>query len=149
MRLIEIDGKQLLREVEIEVLASFFVLFDAEVDVKTIPSFPCVLKTQVLQGRRGKRGWIRRCENVDELLRNLAELREELRDVPCAGFLIESELPHTSEWLISVTIDRERGIPIVNYSAEGGMGVAVAESVPIKSSADLVSLDVPVNVKDV
>jgi len=150
MKLIEVDGKRLLRDTGITVPGGRFFNFNEDPQPLFVTVlFPCVLKSQVLQGRRGKHGWIRRCANADELLRNLAELREELRDVPCAGFLIETELQHTSEWLISMTIDRERGIPIVNYSAEGGMGVAVAESVPIKSSADLVSLDVPVNVKDV
>ena len=150
MKLIEVDGKRLLREIGITILDGRFFDFieDPQPFLEDV-IFPCVLKAQVLQGRRGKRGWIRLCENVDELLQNLAELREELRDVPCAGFLIEPELQHTSEWLISVTIDLERGIPIVNYSAEGGIGVAVTDSIPVASSADVVLLDMPENVKDV
>jgi succinyl-CoA synthetase beta subunit len=150
MKLIEADGKRLLRDTGITVPDGRFFDFndDSHSFIETV-LFPCVLKAQVLQGRRGKRGWIRRCENADGLLRNLAELREELHDVPCAGFLVEQELPHKSEWLISVTIDCERGIPVVSYSAEGGMGVAVAASVPIKSSADVALLDISANVKDV
>lgn len=149
MKLIEADGKKLLRDAGSVLPEGLFIAWNDALPSFDSLRFPAFLKAQVLQGRRGKRGWIRRCEHEADVRKNVDELREELRDVPCAGFLLESDVPHESEWLVSLSIDRERQLPIVSFSSEGGMSVEQAQSFPISSADDLKALDVPPGVKDI
>jgi succinyl-CoA synthetase beta subunit len=149
MKLIEFDGKHLLSEASIVVPAGVFVSFNAEVSNNTTPSFPCYIKSQVLQGGRGKRGWIRRCGSNEDFERNIVELREELRDIPCAGFLCEPEVIHREEWLVSLTIDRLSGEICVNSSKEGGMNVSDLVSSVVSSPEDIRAMTLPYQVREV
>ena len=148
MKLIEADGKRLLRDAGIETPTGVFIDFNSSspVDLSSF-IFPLYLKSQVLQGRRGKRGWIRRCVDANELQQNLTELREILHDIPCAGFLCEPETIHETEWLVSVFIDRLSGKIHASYTKEGGMNVSTATEFPINQPNDITALDVPEIIK--
>lgn len=151
MLLIEHDGKQLLQRLGITIpQGSFASLDDAEAAFAGLDwSHPWYLKSQVLQGRRGKSGLVRRVASAAELLGAIASIRELLGSTLCAGLVCDPEAKHVGEWLVSCDIDREQGCLRINYSSEGGMGVAVATSVLICSEEDWKSIDAPESVKKV
>jgi succinyl-CoA synthetase beta subunit len=138
MKLIESDGKRILTSAGISVPEGLFLAFDA--DVSSIPSsliVPCYVKSQVLEGRRGKRGLVKKCETPDDVRDAIHELRGLLNASQCAGFLCESAVPHAEEWLVSADIDSVNGKIRLNFSAQGGMGVAQASSVLADSASEI------------
>ncbi|MBI4138605.1 hypothetical protein HY479_00450 [Candidatus Uhrbacteria bacterium] len=137
MKLIEADAKRLLRDAGITVPAA------------SRDRFPLYVKAQVLEGRRGKRGWVRRCSDAEELAKNISELEAMLRDTPHAEFLCETELPHEVEWLVSLTIDRDSGQIVGSVSEEGGVGVSAARSFPVHTPEDIGTLDLPNGIKKI
>lgn len=151
MLLIEHDGKQLLRSLGISIPEGVFAsLEEAESVFGGVDwSHAWYLKAQVLQGRRGKSGLVRRVGSAVELKEAVGAIRELLGATPCAGLVCDPEAAHESEWLVSCDLDREEGFLRVNYSAQGGMGVEGAMSRVIRSEKDWESVDVPLAIKDV
>lgn len=151
MLLIEHDGKQLLRKLGIPVPQGVFAPLDeAEVAFSVLDwSRPRFLKAQVLQGRRGKSGLVRRVDRVEDLPAAIASIRELLGSTPCAGLVCDPAAPLVSEWLVSCDIDREQGCLRIHYSDEGGMAVAKASTAIIRSSDDWNEVQVPVAIKTV
>ena len=141
MKLIEADGKRILSDAGIAVPPSVFLSFD-QIDVPTL-SFPVYVKAQVLQGRRGQRGLVRRVSSVEEVRQVMNEMQRSLAGTPCTGFLCESETSHAEEWLVSVDIDGMNGCIRANVSSEGGMSVARARSVAVVDEGNLSSLECP------
>ncbi len=130
MRLIESDGKRVLHSIGI-----------------TIPeqdSFPGFVKAQVLTGGRGKAGFVRRVETAQQLPEAIAHITQALGTLPCAGFLVEKEVPYVKSWFLSIDLDRKIGDWRVNLSEQGGMDVAHATSRPLSGfshpSKELTSL---------
>ena len=93
MKLIEADGKRLLRDAGIAIPVGFLY---SEEKVDEI-SFPCVLKAQVLSGHRGQRGLIRHAVDRESFVQELKALQEILHAVPHGGIYIESSVEHTAE----------------------------------------------------
>ncbi len=150
MKLIESDGKKLLRDVGIIVPRGQLFAVDGDLRLfLATATFPLYLKSQVLQGRRGERGWIRRCTSPEELTKYLSELEGELRDVPHSDFLCETEILHDREWLVSLSIDRTSGQIMAGVSEKGGMSVASVDGYSIASTADIRTLALYEPVKDV
>lgn len=151
MLLTEFDGKALLKQRGLSVPEG--LLFDIDRAVEEIVqvewSGPGYLKAQVLEGRRGARGLVRRCDRPEDVPSVVDDVRSVLGQTPCAGLLWESALPHGEEWLVSCDIDREEGLLRVNYSSSGGMRVATGKSVTIRSDASWGEVEVPVSVRDV
>lgn len=145
MFLIEHDGKQILKQLGIAIPEGVFAsLEEAETKFLALDwSHPWYLKAQVLQGRRGKSGLVRRVDQANQLPEIIASMREILGATPCAGLLADPAVPHEAEWLMSVDLDREVGALRVNYSPEGGMAVAKAQSVTIQSEADWQKMQAP------
>lgn len=148
MFLIEHDGKQLLQTLGVATPTGVFAPLD---DAPTVFaaldwSHPWYLKAQVLQGRRGKSGLVRRVDRVDQLEEVVASVRQALGATPCAGLLADPAVPHDAEWLVSIDLDREVGALRVNYSAEGGMAVSKATSVTIQGDSDWVRVEVPASI---
>lgn len=147
MRLIEADGKRLLQEAEIEIPAGIFLPLDAVGWPDATPwSGPMYVKSQVLQGRRGKSGLLRTCASPDEMPALLAALRAALGAIPCAGFLCEPESVTVAEWFLSVDFDRAAAETRLAVSAFGGAGVFTAASC---AARDLEAQDFPAQIKDV
>jgi succinyl-CoA synthetase beta subunit len=141
MKLIEADGKKILKEAGINV--PFNCLLK---DVKT---FPVYLKAQLLQGRRGKRGLVRRCSNREELDQAIIDMTAALKDAHCSGFICEQEIIHKEQWFVAMDIDRAAGKIRINFSDEGGMGVEKARSSTASSDNEIANLDLPSCVMEV
>jgi succinyl-CoA synthetase beta subunit len=122
MRLIEAEGKRLLKEMGVAV-------------PEQGGDGPFFVKAQVLQGGRGKAGLVRRAVTLEEVEAAKKEIEKILGRVPEGGFLIESEVPHVHEWFLSIDLDRSAGDWRVNIG-EGGMDVVSAKSSPLVSYQD-------------
>lgn len=148
MLLIEHDGKILLRTLGISVPDGVFAsLEDAPASLAALDwSHPWYFKAQVLQGRRGKSGLVRRVDHVEQVQEAVDAIRTILGATPCAGILADPAVPHESEWLVSVDLDREAGTLRLNYSSEGGMAVSQARSITIQEEKDWSKMEAPENI---
>lgn len=146
MKLIEADGKQLLRDAGIVTPPGVFVSLDAGSLMGELPPVPFMVKSQVLQGRRGARGLVVQCTSVAELQGVFASLRDRLNGTPCAGFLCEPVADVVSEWFVSVDIDRIAGELRAAVSKSGGADVAEGNAFFLR---DLAQQSVPDEVADV
>ncbi len=151
MLLLEHDGKQLLHRLGIAIPQGCFSSLDEAESIFSVLdwSHPWYLKAQVLQGRRGKSGLVRRVVSKTELRGAIVAIHEALGATPCAGLVCDPEIKHVAEWLVSCDIDREQGCLRINYSPEGGMGVAQATSLSIREEHDWESVRVSESIKDV
>lgn len=135
MYLYEYQAKRLLQEYGVDVPSSVFVSSESvlggsfkhlERDLERLPSGPVVVKVQVLEGGRGKRG------GVVVVPRGEAPgvMRKVLEKWPSArGVLVEEYVPHSEEYYLSLILDREkRGITLLT-SREGGVDVEEAGEV--------------------
>ncbi|MEN9558556.1 MAG: hypothetical protein RL141_925 [Candidatus Parcubacteria bacterium] len=145
MKLVEFDGKQLFREAGIGILPGVLLPLDAAGWPAETP-WPgrMMVKSQVLQGRRGKMGLIMPCATPDALASVLATLRERVGSTPCAGFFCEPMAGIRAEWFVSADIDRASADIRLSVSAAGGADVAAAATRSIQEMEQDVSLPVPV-----
>ncbi|MFA5935764.1 MAG: ATP citrate lyase citrate-binding domain-containing protein [Patescibacteria group bacterium] len=146
MKLIEVDAKKLLTQAGIRVPTGTFLSFNDASSVGV--TFPLFAKAQVVSGRRGKRGLVKRVSESAAFPSVLQEIRTAVADEPCAGVLLETEATFKELWLVSIDLDRSAGAIRATVSPSGGMDVSVARSVFVYSDADLGSLDAPKPVQD-
>ncbi len=129
MKLVEAEGKRLLREIGVATPVGFLY---GEAGGLSGPGY---VKAQVLKGGRGKAGLVQRVENQNEVARTVENIKAKLGDMHCSGFLIEEDTPHVKQWFLSIDLDRGTGDWRVNIG-EGGMDVASAKSAPLSSFKD-------------
>lgn len=148
MLLIEHDGKQVLHALGVPIPAGVFAsLEDAPNVFASLDwSHPWYFKAQILQGRRGKSGLVRRVDSPEHIQESLDIIRALLGNTSCAGILADPAIAHEEEWLLSVDLDREAGGLRVNYSPEGGMSVSQARSLTICEEGDWQKMEVPENI---
>lgn len=122
MKLFEYQAKELFAEAGIPVPAGQ-VIEDAggvNAAVATV-GLPCVLKSQVLRGGRGKAGLIQFAATEEEALSKT----QELFDGPCGvrKILIEQALQIDKELYLAITVDPLTGKALVMGSSEGGVDI--------------------------
>ncbi len=124
MKLFEFEGKTLFRSVGIKTPRS--ALVPPSMD---LPTGKVVVKAQLLEGGRGKRGLIK---VTDEPWKAIEEMRKE----GVEKFLVEEYVPHDEEFYISCLIDRDSQEPMfavgkggINVEEEGNIATRV---VPIE-----------------
>ena len=137
MRLAEIDGKALLRRHGLAVPRGALVGADpdAPVGARDWPGY--VLKAQVLEGGRGKRGLVCRLAGLAELAPARARIAAALGD-PQAPLLLEEAVAIVREIYIALRIDGTRQGLEVLVAAEGGEDVETTTSllrIPIAAAA--------------
>lgn len=117
MRLVEADAKRIVHEAGILIPDSFFLDRTALTWPSDRPwNGPVVIKAQVREGRRGKRGLIQIADSIEEAARIL----EELARIECAGFLVEKKIDIAEEWLVSAMVDRSVSDVRIHLSSKGG-----------------------------
>jgi succinyl-CoA synthetase beta subunit len=127
MRLAEIDGKALLRRHGLAVPRGVLIGAgeDAPAEAREWPGH--VLKAQVLEGGRGKRGLVRRLAALGELAPERARITAALDD-PQAPLLLEEAVKIAREVYLAVRIDGTRqGLELL-VAAEGGEDVEATKS---------------------
>jgi succinyl-CoA synthetase beta subunit len=120
MQLTEHQGKQLLRDNGIPVPAG-----ELWSDPSSVPRpFPLVVKTQILEGGRGKRGGVTVVDSMRELQAVVARYRSGTdRLPPSQDVLVEEVLDIAEELYLAILLDRDaRGIVLL-ASRVGGIEV--------------------------
>ncbi|QXJ28401.1 succinate--CoA ligase subunit beta [Saccharolobus shibatae] len=116
MKLYEYEGKSLFKRVGIPVPNGVVTSEPIRWQGKA------VVKSQLLEGARGKRGLVRVTEDVYNTILELKKLGVE-------KFLVEEFVPHEKEFYASVLLDRETAEPMLVLSREGGIDVEQAKDV--------------------
>lgn len=125
MRLVEADAKQILHEAGIRIPDSFFL----DREALSWPSDrawggPVMIKAQVREGRRGKRGLIQVANTSDDV----PGILHVLRATECPGFLVEKKMEIAIEWLVSALVDRSVNAIRIHLSSKGGAEAHQTES---------------------
>src|SRR5262245_18627729 len=136
MRLAEFDGKALLRRHGLAVPRGVLIGAGEDVPVEASEWPGHVLKAQVLEGGRGKRGLVRRLADLGELAGARARIAAAL-DAQ-APLLLEEAVPIAREIYLAVRIDGTgQGLEVL--AAEGGEDVEAAKSlarIPLGPAGD-------------
>jgi succinyl-CoA synthetase beta subunit len=120
MRLAEIDGKALLLRHGLPVPRGLLLATDLPAEAAQWPGH--VLKAQVLEGSRGKRGLVRRLNGLDELATVRREMTDVLGDAD-APLLLEEAVVGAREIYVAVRVDGTRpGLELL-ISPQGGQEV--------------------------
>jgi succinyl-CoA synthetase beta subunit len=119
MRLYEYEGKRLLTEYEISVPR--WMLW---VDEQSTLEYPVMVKAQVLEGGRGKRGGVVEADGL-EATRRAAEamLRGDRSLPPADAVLVEQRLDIERELYVALLLDRDSRAPVLLASPEGGVDI--------------------------
>ena len=140
MKLFEHEGKDLFAGVEIPVLKRAVVKSVSELDELKIP-YPVVGKTQVLSGKRGKRGLVKVFDDSDSLKSWMNDLLGKVVDGEvCDTFLIEEAVVIAQELFVSITYSTKTRGPVLLFSSSGGVEV---EDVVVEEEALQVGNDIP------
>lgn len=121
----EYQAKALLQEHEVAVPRSRLVedvrgLADAVRDLGT----PVVLKAQVLEGGRGRRGLVAFADREDEAVeRGRALLAGDFWGGLPRRLLVEERVAAEQEWYVAAVTDPERRAPVLMLSSHGGVSV--------------------------
>ncbi|BDB98777.1 MAG: succinate--CoA ligase subunit beta [Saccharolobus sp.] len=116
MKLYEYEGKALFKRVGIPIPNGVVTSEPIKWEGKA------VVKSQLLEGARGKRGLVRVTEDVYNTILELKKLGIE-------KFLVEEFIPHEKEFYASILLDRETAEPMLVLSKEGGIDVEQAKDV--------------------
>ncbi len=143
MRLYEYEGKRLLAARGLAVPRSRLVeSAAAAAEAAGALGGEVVVKAQVLQGGRGKRGLIRFAATPAAAAEAAAALLGAAPGgEPCRHVLVEERLAVARELYVGVAIDYARGRPVVLFSADGGVEVEATSREAGAGRQDLSPLD--------
>lgn len=133
MDLYEYQGKELLRQFDIETLEGKVAASPEEARAAAEQlGGPVAIKAQVLTGGRGKAGGIKvveEPEDAEEAARQI--LGMEIGDHTVRQVLVEAGADIASEMYLSILVDRAEKKPLILFSTEGGVDIEeVAETNP-------------------
>jgi len=122
MKLFEFQAKEVFQKNNIVVPRSILIQSNEELDsALEIIGLPCVLKSQVLSGGRGKAGLICVVKTIEEAeleCKRLFASKQGVRKI-----LVEECISIAKELYISITIDANEAKALVISSAEGGVDI--------------------------
>ena len=152
MKLFEYQAKRLFAEAGIPVpegeLVEGVEQLEKALD-KT--SFPCVLKSQVLQGGRGKAGLIQFAQNAEEACQKAKGLFNGPHKV--RKILVEEALKISKEFYLAITVDPLKGKALIMASADGGVDIEeLAKTAPdkiVKQNIDITQGILPFQMRKV
>ncbi len=125
MDLYEYQGKELLRQFDIETLEGIVAASPEEARAAAEKlGGPVAVKAQVLTGGRGKAGGIKvveEPEDVEEAARQI--LGMEIREHTVRRVLVEAGAEISSEMYLSVMVDWGAKKPLILFSTEGGVDI--------------------------
>jgi succinyl-CoA synthetase beta subunit len=134
MKIHEYQARQLLSESGASVPKSEVVesVEDAVAAYQRIGG-KAVVKAQVFAGGRGKAGFVKLCENADQvrgaakfmLSNRMVSVQTGAEGIAVTKLLIASAVDIESEYYVAVVVDRARRCPVVMVSREGGVEIEV------------------------
>lgn len=121
MDFLEVEGKAQLKRFGIPINDSILLKGD-EIPAKI--TYPCVLKGQILSGKRGKAGAVRVVKSKEELI----EVKKIIEDITLNGHKMEGIiacgfLPIAEEYYIGMTLDVKNRAMIMLFTPYGGMDI--------------------------
>jgi succinyl-CoA synthetase beta subunit len=125
MKLYEYQGKELFRNAGIPVPRGRVVRGGLELDDTAKEfSLPVMVKAQLLSGKRGKAGLIKKIDRVEQL-REIGDnwFGRKFNGSTIDTLLIEEVLNIDRELYLSVTIDSAAALPVIIACAQGGMNI--------------------------
>lgn len=147
MKVHEWMGKKLLESYGIAVPRSILVKQPLQLKNAALQNeiasleFPQVIKSQVLVGGRMKAGGVLFSNSLSKTLELTERLfSKEIRGEKPSAVLIERGIPHTKEWYISLSIDRQTRDIMVVFSEHGGIDI---EKIAEKAPETIVKTDIP------
>jgi len=122
MDLFEFEGKKVFKDFDIPIPTG--KLFEDNLDEFKNFIYPCVIKAQVLSGKRGKAGGIKFADNFKELKIGIDEIRKiKIYDKVIKAILIEEKLTIAKEFYLGITIDPTIKAPVLMFFPCGGMDI--------------------------
>ncbi len=125
MRLYEHESKSLLKKHNVAVPKSVLLSEKA-----SSPFVPCVVKAQVLFGKRTDLGGIKICrtkEQSDDAVSKL--LNSSLKEEQVKSVLVEELVDMQKQFYVSFLFDTDSRSPVLLFSAEGGTGIELQKNV--------------------
>ena len=152
MELFEYQAKKLFAEAGIAIPAGQIIENVENIEeALSEAGLPCVIKSQVLHGGRGKAGLIQFANTAEEA----KEKTKQLFDSPhCVKkILIEQSLEIDKEFYLAITVDPLTGYALVIASTEGGGEIeTLAAKAPekiIKQSVDITQGILPFQLRNI
>ncbi|NMA69168.1 MAG: ADP-forming succinate--CoA ligase subunit beta [Desulfitobacterium sp.] len=140
MKLYEYMGKELFAQFQIPVPQGKVITTAQEAEQVALNlGGPCVLKSQVLSGKRGKAGGIVFADTPQEAKEGAEKLLgQRLGDYTIDMLLVEEKISIEKELYLAITIDSGSRQPILIASTQGGMDIEeVPEEDIIKEPIDV------------
>lgn len=141
MKLFEFQAKKLFQESGIPIPKGYVI--ESVEDIGKAADevgLPCIIKSQVLTGGRGKAGLIRMAKTLDELEQHTKDLLDPSRKIK--RLLIEEAVDIDKEIYLSLTIDPVKAKLIFLACAEGGIDIeTLAATNPEKIITRAVNID--------
>lgn len=121
MDLYEIEGKVQFRHFDIPTDDGF--LYNPEDDLSQYP-FPCVVKGQILSGKRGKAGAVQFAQNPQQL-RSVAEkiMAIQINGKSMAGIMVSKKFSIQEEYYLGLTLDTKDKCMLMLFTPYGGMDI--------------------------
>ncbi|NON62140.1 ATP-grasp domain-containing protein, partial [Acidianus sp. RZ1] len=116
MKLYEYEGKLIDAKVGIPIPKGIVT------EGRVVWNGKAVVKAQLLEGGRGKRGLVKVTDDVNKTI-------EEMRNSGIGKFLVEEVVEHTREIYMSIMMDRSSGEPMLVSSPQGGINVEEASDI--------------------
>lgn len=134
MKVHEYQARTLLSEVGVPVPQSSVVDTVAQAtDAYAAIGGKVVVKAQVFAGGRGKAGFVKLCDNADEvreaaefmLSNRMVSVQTGAEGIAVKKLLIAAAVDIESEYYVAVVMDRTKRTPVVMVSREGGVEIEV------------------------
>ena len=135
MNLYEFEAKKIFRDHGIPVPKSIVITKDTDLEpILDEISFPIVIKSQVLTGKRYLAGGIKFADTKEEAIPKIQELFSmKIKKYPVEMILLEAKVNIVKEVYLSITIDQENNCPVFIVSSKGGSNIEqIAEEEPEK-----------------
>lgn len=122
MDYLEIEGKNQLARFGIPVNKS--IMLPAGHEIPAEVSYPCVLKGQILSGKRGKAGAVRVVKSAEELIM----AKEIIEGITMDGHVMEGVIacgfePIAEEYYLGMTLDVKNRAMLMLFTPFGGMDI--------------------------
>jgi succinyl-CoA synthetase beta subunit len=130
MKLLEYQGKELFNQYGIRIPRSHLVSdIEQAKQVARKLGYPCILKSQLSVGGRGKAGAILKCKTESELVPKFNELmNKEVKGELPTHILIEEIVDIRAELYLSLFLNRSKRCYSLIASAEGGVEIENVEN---------------------
>jgi succinyl-CoA synthetase beta subunit len=123
MLLMEYIARELLSAQGIRVPKGTVIESEAEV-LRATMAYPAVLKAQVPTGGRGKAGGIKIVDTVQEAQKTAGRmLGMTIKGLTVDRLLLVEKVTAGQEWYLAIVLDRGTKVPMIIFSAEGGMEI--------------------------